>query len=677
MAALPGLVLLNLLKPKKLNVIEQVVAAFAASLVANYILVATLTALHLNSRPYWIVILAAEVGYLAFCLKAHPDFWRFDIRSLNKVKDISPLTAVSAILLFAAVLFMAERMKTNWGTVFVGNDDIASWDYWAMEWHAGQFPTLTSFYPQLIPANWSISYTLTGNTSVKMFAKATAPLYSLLTVLLFLSLSIRRHNPAYLLGGFIYVFLFVHYMGPTFLTYGYADQPLLFFGFLSIYILLCQDFPSRDAVLASLLTAVATLLAKQGGVFVLAVVLAYLIVWQVRRRGRQIDAQPDVELHRLFVFLIVLTAALCAGWYLSKFWQMRQGQDVSNLHLLTQGLHAGRSYPERLAATAKMLFFRRQGLSPYVVTPMILLLAGSLFVRAMRPVTAFIIIPFLILYGMFFSYEVRPALFVFPFVALVCGYVIFRLLSWLLEHLGKVNGRRWMLLAIELVFCISMWLLFFPGVAWLPARVGGLLRNDWIAETIHEFCPPVAVLSAVLLALTWVHFNRPRYVHAGRIALFTVLGAAVLGASLASSNDIVSQQLFEARRTIGDGCINDALYRMVGTGQIKSGIISDYWFLMAMPEINRFFLHTKCGAPCHIEGLRASAELYPDAGFVLMSDASFAPETLKRLSSSPEFTTVFSCAGKRLLEIHRGLPGSPLKVSSPPRAVATPAGRGA
>ena len=71
-----------------------------------------------------------------------------------------------------------------------------------MEWSRNGFPMRTGIYPQLLPSNGSISYVLLGRDDIKLFSKATTPLYSLMTILLFLEPGdSATATPSFLWGG--------------------------------------------------------------------------------------------------------------------------------------------------------------------------------------------------------------------------------------------------------------------------------------------------------------------------------------------------------------------------------------------------------------------------------------------------------------------------------------------
>src|SRR5438477_399438 len=154
---------------------------------------------------------------------------------------------------------------------------------------------MTGIFASSLVANCllvSLFVALHGSSDVKMCAKAIAPLYDFLPVLLFFGLAIRRRDASYLIGGALCAWLWVHYLGMAFMLYGYADVPLAFFGFVTFYcVYRSPGTPGRYAVIAGLIASFGALLTKQGGVYVVAVMAAYAFYWTWRQAKRPQPAQ--------------------------------------------------------------------------------------------------------------------------------------------------------------------------------------------------------------------------------------------------------------------------------------------------------------------------------------------------------------------------------------------------
>ena len=611
---LPGAVLLQALRVSRLNAIEKGVGAFACSLMINHLLVALFTLLHLQRPVVWCMVIGAELIYLALCWRSWIGFWSVDSERVQNLKALSSESAVAGIFLVAGLVLLVGLFDSNWGSVYAGTDDVANWDHWATEWSAGNFPALTGLYPQLLPTNGSLSYLLIGNTDIKMFSKAVTPLYLPATVLLFLSLALRRRDASYLIGGALYTLMVFHYMGPAFMTYGYADLPVAFFGFLAFYCVAAgTERTDRLAVMAMLFFSLGALLTKQGGVYAGVAAGAYAIAWKWRTRERLL--QRDAPTVLLAVF-----GAFCAVWYAAKFVQIHMGLDSSNMVLLTQVLHQGRNYWQRTIAIYGK-FLHEPPSNAYFTIPLSLLLCASLFLKRTRTITAAILLPFLIAYAFWFSYEIRNSLMAFPLVALVCGVVIHEGVS--LTHLrGNRNQVR---LAVA-----------------ATAVVGVAIRFN---VQVGAFSTPVVATSVAYLALTYVKFSRRVVIPAGALSLIALAGFTCWGAVRYSAEALLAQQVDAARKTIGDRAITESLYRAVRENDIHSGIVTYYWPLRGLPGINPLFRRAGACHPCTAKAMDSALAQYPDAGYLLMPDAVIPPNEI-----SGEFATVFDVHGWRLLE---------------------------
>src|SRR5271165_4734031 len=181
---LPGALLRRCFDVTSNDLLEQAAYTFGLSLIANTWLVSILVSLKAYSAPaVWAIIMAEISALVLLALRTHKKraYVSLDVSGLTSLA--SPRTfnaALGTLLALTTIAIFGYICYLNWGTVFADNDDVASWDRWAMDWATGRFPTLTSWYPQLMPSNWSLTYVLLGRTDIKMFAKATTTLYPLL-----------------------------------------------------------------------------------------------------------------------------------------------------------------------------------------------------------------------------------------------------------------------------------------------------------------------------------------------------------------------------------------------------------------------------------------------------------------------------------------------------------------
>jgi hypothetical protein len=669
---LPGAVLLRLFRIVGLNPFEQIAGVFAASLITNCILVTILGSLGLHVLVIWWLLIAAEVAYLIYSYREKYPAWRFEFSWLRELRTMRAGTAFAGIAFLAIFGIFAFLFYQNWGTVYVSWDDVGNWDRWATEWSRNTLPTRASFYPQLLPTNGSISYVLLGMSDIKMFSKAVAPIYTVVTILLFLSLAIRKRNSVYLFGGAAFGFLVIHYMGLAFPTYGYADLPLTFFGFLAFYcIYRSEGVPSRNEVFAGLLASLGALLTKQGAIYVLAAMLIYAVRWYLEQRKLAHDAgtpAPRFFARDAATLSLAVVATFTAIWYFAKSIQISQGGDFSNLDLLTQGLHQGRSYPERLIAAWTMFVSFRAYTGPFVTTLILVLLLASLFLPRTRPLTLFVLAPFLLLYGLFFSYEIRNALLAFPLAALICAETAY----WLIAFIPKPERVSKFIPGVTgiaiLTALFTGWLVAGePGRNGLPGFVIQALTDPWVSAATHLFGLATFAAALITLAIVLVVRIDSGEIELGRLIAVAVLVFVIVGTATNSRAALIDSQSREARATIGLAPVNDRLYAVIAQRNITEGIVTDYWFLRALPSIKQLFRATGCGAPCSPADFRGSIIAYPDAKYVLMADTNLAPATLRMMDTGAGFKTLFDLDNERLIEVDRQ------EMNRTPEAIGAPA----
>ena len=121
---------------------------------------------------------------------------------------------------------------SNWGTVFISNDDVASWDRWAEDWYLN-----------------------------------------------------RRRYRAFLSGCAVCGFLFLEYLGLDFLITGNVDCALAFYCFLSFYAIYTADKSpgQREPRHTAVFFAAGATLTKQGGLLALTAILLYLACCILKR----------------------------------------------------------------------------------------------------------------------------------------------------------------------------------------------------------------------------------------------------------------------------------------------------------------------------------------------------------------------------------------------------------
>jgi hypothetical protein len=682
-SVLPGYLCLRAFRLPVKGLLQTMLYSFALTLVINHTLVYALYSARLYSAPVLYVIVTLEwlaLFYLSLpsgeTLARYRTLWR----------DHPLLGRLIVIPAFAALIAAAALCYQYFGSVFLLTDDVLSWDRWAAEWAENRL-TGTGLYPQLLPTNWSITYVMLRNTDVKMFAKAIMPLFTLATLLLFLDLFHKTGRLTWILALSCYAFLLNFFFQPDFLASGYAEMANSFFAFLTLHAFLqrgpgAADFdagssrPFLVAVFAS-----GTLLTKQGGVYVFALALGWLVVHFVRLRSRISWRLPA----------LVLVVILLVNWrWVVTEWRVWHGQTLTNINYLTHDIHAGKTYPQRWKSAWEMI----ERVRGPECAPLILLIAGGVFLSLLHPhgrlVFLLMFAPFYVLWALLFSYETRTLAMDLPFAAdcFACGvaaaaafclrgvrFVLNRLrrapppvrsggarskaakraikkatagkqsakssraasghrLTWLfggavLAALILSGAATWLGGAILRWVQSSRWLLdMAAGGKWSLAAGFGLAMIAPFA--ISRLSPLRLRLPAPLLLL----------------ALAGAIAAAQT--TIWPSGALLRDQL-EKRKEAGLPSLNRKLYEYARKKPLEGQILTDNYFLEFLPDLNRYqryklFPHP--ATPEFLKGVLADHKVR----YILAYEPAFSPSVLIWMSQLG-FQSIFEEQGYRFFEL--------------------------
>jgi len=454
----PGLLAL-LLSGTAGGVVRTILMSFALSLVVNFYLTALLVSLKMYTAMNLYLILSAEIaallyltrgalnqsiGTLLSTLRAKFNYHRKELSCHNS--RIERLLALASLLTLALFLF---NYLSGIGSIFDHGDDIVSWNRWAVDWYNGLFPRMTWNYPQLLPANWSMSYLFLNGSTLQCFAKSICPLFSLFLLLALYDLWMRREDFSFLCAIPVTAFLCLALTGAS-MNKGYADLPVAFLSFMSVYVLLAGkgDFAAerdKNIVLGSLCCAGAAL-TKQAGLYVVGIypLLCYLLAGErFRLLGRMRKAR---KIASIYLLLFVLTAP----WYLYTAAKIMAGREESEIKYVTHDIYLGRSMWGRLLdffdkIKEKLYLLLSPVSSAQEISTVAFLvilaavicicllfayfLAQSLSDRSSRILVILIVIPYLCIWARYFSYDFRNLTVAFPFIGIAAGNGIYRRLK--------------------------------------------------------------------------------------------------------------------------------------------------------------------------------------------------------------------------------------------------------
>lgn len=452
MMFVPGLILYRVLRQKALeNSWLQLGIVVALSLVFNYFLVFSLTALHLY-LPSIVRILFLIEFIALFC--AYPYFFRQNLFSkavhFECFSGFSTMHKEHTKVFFGLMLlFLALWLGLwvySWGNVFGIRDPTVSYNIWALSWASDQFPTLTWHYPQLISSNWSIPYVMMGtlppHIALEIFPASMNVFFPALLIMIFLALFQMTCNRAYLIAGIIISFYML--IDWLYIQSGYVDWICAFLNILTLSLLYHKsqnpekaNFSYKTYILI-LLLASACALTKPAGVYA-----AFFIPWLMLCAYHIKKIAPAIGLVVASYLILIL---LIAPWYI--YAQMHilhyQGSEYSDISFLTWNIFRAFSW---------FNFFGE--ILNYGWLVFVFIVAGFLFSQNLPRFwrhALYFYAPYYLLWAAFFSYDPRNLTFILPLFAITTGLIISK-------HDMDISLTRW--LYAQKSFLNQLWLALF------------------------------------------------------------------------------------------------------------------------------------------------------------------------------------------------------------------------
>jgi len=431
MTVIPGSLALAYLRIKPESRIQGWVYTFALSLIINYLLVFSLTLMGVYKPAVIYTLLLIETALLAYYREKNknpgPPF-RLDFKNMAaRIRQFAASNSLLYNCLFLISLFFIGvffyYLFSRWGEVFRMIDEALSWNRYAVEWFNNRLPEKSWYYPQLVSSNWSMAYVIMQNADIQFVPRGIMPLFSIGILMLFLDLGMQKKNTIYLLGLIFYGLIGITLHGPTFIASGFMDIAVTFFSFLAFYVLHLHytgdnqcAFQTKHALL-SVLFAAAAAATKQAGLYILVIVLAWNIILIYKNR----TALGKKTIIKITCILALIIIFIGLSWYIYRTITIIKGSDKPGIVEVTQQVHHKRTYIERFAYGFNKIMHpnrvtRNSDITLYVYLAFMLLLF-SLFHRRSRVVTCVIVIPFTVLWGLFYSYSYRNLSLAFPFIA--------------------------------------------------------------------------------------------------------------------------------------------------------------------------------------------------------------------------------------------------------------------
>ncbi len=406
---IPGYLLLY--RTTTLTPIDKALLAVPLSATINFFLVYALVLAELYTQQAVIFIFAAEmIALLSLRWRKPTESNQLQTGPTIRIGFDLDLTNVAFALL---VLICTGQVLNQFGTVFTQGDAVIGWNTLAIAWYNNIIPINISWYPQLLPTLYSLTYQFIADSRIELFAKIAISFYPLFTLAIFARMAwlLPTERKKILWSAIIFFLLIRRLWGTESTVNGYAELPLAFFSLSIVYIFalgastrVSKDLHTLALVLIGI--TIGTGLMKHSGVFLgMLVPLFWLIYFRNGREWREHIQQS---------LLIGVAIALgYAPWYLYQYWRIQSGIDVSNLGVLSNIVPL---------PWYESIVFGFKGITYKLSWFWVILCAASLLRREIRYMALGVVLPFFLLWAAFVPYDYRNLAVVFPLLAMTLAY---------------------------------------------------------------------------------------------------------------------------------------------------------------------------------------------------------------------------------------------------------------
>lgn len=410
---------------------------------------------HLHTKPSLIAIVAIEILLLITRIFPGNSIFRTnrisrihkytgrvlqDFFTLHKTTSLYYVRVVFFCISIIVITLALQTFLKNLGNIFSNWDAVVSWNRWAVDFFNNKFPGNTYHYPQLLPANWSISYVLM-NYPFQYVARGIMPLFLIFILVLQFTNGVKSKSISFLVSVPLTYIIFQEFVW----TDGYADVALAFFTLLSVDCLyrgyFQEDKGFKKYISLGAIFACGAAVTKQGGLFL---VIIYPILVFIFSRNKKYKLPSD-WLGYLVKYLIVISLTVLPFYIYTEI-RIMQGLEESEISAIAinTNLHQGLGYFQRIRPAFIRFTSLFNNISLQIA--MLGLWILSFFNKFHRAIALVIVVPFYIIWSIFFSYDIRnTALFVPLFCIGIGGgfeYILTTFLTYRIQLFKKPTVTR-------------------------------------------------------------------------------------------------------------------------------------------------------------------------------------------------------------------------------------------
>tara|TARA_Y100000996_G_scaffold413490_1_gene401847 strand:- start:2515 stop:4287 length:1773 start_codon:yes stop_codon:yes gene_type:complete len=434
---LPGF--LFLLLYKKIKIIDNFVLSIPLSLVLNYILIYILVFFNLYNQILLLIIIFFELIFIIYLLVRNYNFSKlineidnfFSIKSRNNLINVE-FSFLNLIIFFLLIVYSFYALK-NLGQPVHGGDPLDMWNEWAISWSKNIIPTGVE-YPQVVPILYSISYVLISNYDVEYFTSAVCLIYPIWIFVIFFRLTylFPENKTLIKLSLIVTTFFLLSILRNYSLFVGYSD-PILVLAttgacFIFFYFFVQNqnkyEMNFKDIILISLIAS-APAITKQMG---LLVSFIFPIFYLINNYYKKKINFKNFILISLIIFIII------TSWYIFPI------LEYSKINF--ESTKFGRLSSSAMSGLQEVNFFTKldYGLEylfwkfKYLILILILLSFNNKYALL---VFLLIVLPYFLIWSLFFVADNRNFVMVSPFVGFILSVGIINLFQFFSLILNK------------------------------------------------------------------------------------------------------------------------------------------------------------------------------------------------------------------------------------------------
>ncbi len=452
---IPGFICLLFFKHIKF--LDKIILSVPSSLVINYIIVYSLVSLKFYTKEILLIIIFVEIIFgIIFINKEYKwDFLIIRINNLISFRNTNKNLIINLsslnLIIFLIFIIYAALLVQNLGLPISVGDPANMWNKWAILWSENIVPTEVE-YPQSVPILYSIPYQLIGNYEIEYFTRAICFIYPIWIFIIFFRLiNIFPEKKIFFKISLIITTLYLLSILRNYALYvGYSDTFLVLGSTTVLFLILNKDLyqiensPTNKKNILNFifisLIASAPALTKQMG---LMISFLFPIFYMIHNFSKKENLSKIVFITYATIFI------LCLSWYIHPFSNYIK---VNFQSTYFGGLSAD-SVNNR--SSIELLLYGLHYAFWYLKYIIIFLALISVKDRLCRYFVLLIILPYFLIWSLFFVADNRNLLMISPFL----GYVVAFGFLHLIEILKMVNFHNFKYLKILFIILCSVTIL--------------------------------------------------------------------------------------------------------------------------------------------------------------------------------------------------------------------------